>query len=149
MTSYETIFTRFLRKIDDVELARQIELYSDLAEEDMIGWLHSAVARIGCIEHESITLNDEDKCVEEDLSEVELEFYSLGMKVEWLTPIVESRVNLAQMFGGKEEKFFSQSNHLSELREQLYQDKLEIRKMRRDHGYRYNDYISTKIVRKS
>lgn len=104
MTSYETIFTRFLRKIDDVELARQIELYSDLAEEDMIGWLHSAVARIGCIEHESITLNDEDKCVEEDLSEIELEFYSLGMKVEWLTPIVESRVNLAQMFGGKEEK---------------------------------------------
>ena len=149
MTSYETIFTRFLRKIDDVELARQLELFPDLAEEDMIGWLHSAIARIGYIEHETLTLDDVGKCIEEDLSELELEFYSLGMKVEWLTPIVESRINLSQMFGGKEEKWFSEANHLEQLREQLYQDKLEIRKMRRDHGYRHNDYIGTKIRRSS
>ena len=107
----------------------------------MTGWLHSAVAKIGRIEQSSITFDDDTQTIAEDLSDIDIEIYALGMKVEWLTPIVDSKLNLAQMFGGKEEKFYSQSSHLSQLQSMLANDKTEIRKPVRDYGYRYNSYI--------
>lgn len=140
-TSYEKIFNTFLRKINDVEFANQIQLNQEYAVDDMTGWLHSAVAKIGRIEQSSITFDDDTQTIAEDLSDIDIEIYALGMKVEWLTPIVDSKLNLAQMFGGKEEKFYSQSSHLSQLQSMLANDKTEIRKLVRDYGYRHNSYI--------
>lgn len=140
-TSYEKIFNTFLRKINDVEFANQIQFNQEYAVDDMTGWLHSAVAKIGRIEQSSITFDDDTQTIAEDLSDIDIEIYALGMKVEWLTPIVDSKLNLAQMFGGKEEKFYSQSSHLSQLQSMLANDKTEIRKLVRDYGYRHNLYI--------
>lgn len=142
MTSYETIYNCFLRKIDDPELANQLDTNPEWIEEDFKGYLHSAVSKqLKVIETETITFNDEEEYIEEDLSDFEVEILALGMVVEWLTPIVRRTANLRQMFGGKEEKWFSQSSHLSELTSMLEESKLEIRKLVRDHGYEHNSYI--------
>lgn len=143
MTSYETIFNCFLRKIHDVELARQIEYSPDLVEEDMIGWLHSAVAKTGCLEHDGVTLDDDMGEVGEDLSDLEIEMYALGMVVEWLTPLVMRRSTIAQMFTGKESNFYSQASHLAQLKEMLQDAKIEIIKIKREYGYEHNDYLGT------
>lgn len=141
MTSYETIFNCFLRKINDVELARQIKFNRDFVLEEMTGWLHSSIAKLGLFEQEQITFDDENMQIEEDLTDWEIEIYALGVRVEWLEPLVKSRVNLSQMFGGKEEKYYSQASHISAITGILEDAKLEIRKMKRDFGYAHNSYI--------
>lgn len=71
-----------------------------------------------------------------------VEIISMGMVVEWLEPQVNSVLNTLQMFSGKEEKFYSQSNHLSELRGLLKDAQLKQRKLIRDRGYISNTYLS-------
>lgn len=78
---------------------------------------------------------------DEDLHFV-IEVISLGMVAEWLEPQVNSVLNTLQMFSGKEEKFYSQSNHLSELRGLLKDVQLKQRKIIRDRGYISNTYLS-------
>lgn len=145
MTSYEKIFKCFLRKISDAELANRLEFNTELAIEDMIGYLHSAVAKYN-IDDKTITFDDDNQVIEEDLSDWEIEMYALGMRIEWLEPLVQARMNISQMFGGKEEKFYSQATHLTAIRDMLNADKLEIRKMRRDYGYHHNSYIEENVT---
>lgn len=141
MTSYEKIFECSLRKIHDVELARQIEFNTELVTQDMIGWLHSAVAKIGPMTHDAITFDDDAMTIEEDLSDIEIELYALGMNIEWLEPLVRRRANISQLFGGKEEKFFSQASHIQVLKDMLYDMEVRVLKIKRDYDYQHNDYI--------
>ena len=144
MTSYETIFNRFLRKIDDPELAVQLSENAEWVEEEFTGYLHSAVAKqLKVIESDTITFNDPEGDIEEDLSDFEIEILALGMLVEYLTPLVNRVSNMKMILGGKEEKFFSQASHMSELRSLLSDSEIRLRKLVRDHGYEYNSYIDT------
>lgn len=140
MTSYEKIFKSFLRKVSDAELANRLEFNTELAIDDMTGYLHSAVAKYN-VDDRVITFDDDNQVINEDLSDWEVEMYALGMRIEWLEPLVQARMNISQMFGGKEEKFFSQATHLTAIRDMLNADKIEIRKLRRDYGYHHNSYI--------
>lgn len=150
MTSYETIFNAFLRKIDDVELANQIESDSQYVIEDMIGWLHSAVAKLGNIDCDSLVLDDDAETMtaydtsnnEVDLSEFAIEAYSIGMQIEWLTPIVNRTTSLKQVFGGKEEKYYSQQQHLTAMIAMLNDAKQNLQRMIIDHGFKNNSYIN-------
>ena len=144
MTSYETIFNRFLRKIDDPELAVQLSENAEWVEEEFTGYLHSAVAKqLKVIESDTITFYDPEGYIEEDLSDFEIEILALGMLVEYLTPLVNRVSNMKMILGGKEEKFFSQASHMSELRSLLSDSEIRLRKLVRDHGYEYNSYIDT------
>ena len=40
---------------------------------------------------------------------------STAMVIEWLNPQLNSTLNIQQMYGGKEEKFYAQSNHLNSI----------------------------------
>ena len=65
-----------------------------------------------------------------------------GMLVEWLTPQVRSKLNIAQMMtSNKESKFYSQAQHLSELRGMLEDTKIELRQIISEHGFIYNTYL--------
>ena len=141
MTSYEDIFKCFLRKIHDRELARQMEYDPESVQEDLIGYLHSAVAKIGYLDRTGITFDDDALMIEEDLTDKEIELYALGMQIEWLTPLVMRRTNIAQMFTGKETSYFSQASHLNTLKEMLHECKNEVIKITRDHHYEHNSYI--------
>ncbi len=71
-----------------------------------------------------------------------IEVFAQGMIIQWLEPKVKSILNVKQFFGGKEEKFYSQANHLNELRSLLSDANISLRKLLRDHGYIINSYIS-------
>ena len=64
------------------------------------------------------------------------------MVIKWLEPQVKSKVNIAQMFGGKEQKFYSQSQHLSELKDMLETEKISLNKLIRDRGSVFNPYLT-------
>lgn len=149
--SYDEIFSDFLGSVTDYDLA-------SVNIDDMYGlmteYLHktlsqSYVRRL----FSSVSFNDAVQVFTFEMSNsvddaADLDFtkyiLSKGMVVEWLKPQVRSKVNIAQMFGGKEQKFYSQAQHLSELRGLLEDTQLEMRKAIRDRGYIYNPYLEGK-----
>lgn len=71
------------------------------------------------------------------------ELVALGMVVEWLKPKYNSTLNTSQYFSNSEQKWYSQANHMAELREMYRIAKLELRKFIRDRGYINNSYIES------
>ena len=146
--SYDEIFSDFLGSVTDYGLA-------SIDVSDMYGlmteYLHKALS-LSYIRRlfSSISLDDTVQEIDfevankvDDDADVDFIKYILskGMVVEWLKPQVRSKLNIAQFFGGKEQKYYSQSNHLSELRGLLEDTQLELRKAVRDRGYIYNPYL--------
>ena len=146
--SYDEIFSDFLGSVTDYELA-SIDI------DDMYGlmteYLHKALS-LSYVRRlfSSVNLDDTIQVITFDVANVvddssDIDFIkyvlSKGMVVEWLKPQVRSKLNIAQFFGGKEQKFYAQSNHLSELRGLLEDTQLELRKAIRDRGYIYNPYL--------
>lgn len=148
--SYEKIYSQFLSKITDYNLIASddqdvYEILRDL--------LYSATAKPYILklfdefmlDDEVIQLTYSLKHVineaDEDMRFV-IEVIAMGMVIEWLEPQVNSVLNTLQMFSGKEEKFYSQSNHLSELKDLLKQSEIKQRKLIRDRGYISNTYLS-------
>ena len=137
-TPYETIYNRVLSKIEDPILAM-------LPEEDLENMLHgylmSAIAKHRKCEHDLSDRDDELKQFNFDLSDLEIEILSILMVREWISVQLHSVVNTLQVFGGKEEKFYSQSSHLAELRALDESLRLEAQQLSRDYSYIDNDYF--------
>lgn len=137
-TPYETIYNRVLSKIEDPTLAM-------LPEEDLENMLHgylmSAIAKHRKCEHDLSDRDDELKQFNFDLSDLEIEILSILMVREWISVQLHSVVNTLQVFGGKEEKFYSQSSHLAELRALDESLRLEAQQLSRDYSYIDNDYF--------
>ena len=137
-TPYETIYNRALSKIEDPTLAM-------LPEEDLENMLHgylmSAIAKHRKCEHDLSDRDEELKQFNFDLSDLEMEILSILMVREWISQRLNSVTNVMQVFGGKEEKWFSQASHIKELREMDDRLRLEAQQLSRDYSYIDNDYF--------
>jgi hypothetical protein len=146
--SYDEVFDDFLGRVADFDFSTMDE---STANYLMAEYLQKVVSRpyirrlfksisadkeIHLIEFEMVDVVDEDA----DLEFVKT-ILSKGMVVEWLEPQVRTKVNIAQFFGGKEQKYYSQSNHIAELRALLRDTETELRGEIRDRGYIYNAYL--------
>lgn len=146
--SYDEVFDDFLGRVADFDFSTMDE---STANYLMAEYLQKVVSRpyirrlfksisadkeIHLIEFEMVDVVDEDA----DLEFVKT-ILSKGMVVEWLEPQVRTKVNIAQFFGGKEQKYYSQSNHISELRALLEDTEIDLRREIRDRGYIYNSYL--------
>lgn len=138
MTQYSTLYERCLSKIEDPTLAM-------LPEEDLENMLHgylmSAIAKHRKCEHDLSDRDEELKQFNFDLSDLEIEIISILMTREWISQRLHSVTNVMQVFGGKEEKWFSQSSHIKELREMDDRLRLEAQQLSRDYSYIDNDYF--------
>ena len=128
-TPYEKIYNRFTQKITDFNLT-EVDDYS--LDEMLKGWLTSAIVNVRKREHDLSLRDDETQEFEADLSDLEIELLALGMKLAWIDQYLNSTENVLQFIGGKEEKYYSQANHISELRE-LRKD--TVREMQSLHNY--------------
>ena len=150
MTSlkYEKIFERFLGKITDYDfLTLNIDdSYSLMTEKLMSTLSNPYIRRL----FSSLSVNNDiqelrfemEHSVDEFTDEYFVtEMLAKGIVIEWLQPQVKSKLLTAQMFSGKEQKFYAQSNQLSEMRSLLEDTQLELRQMIRDRGYIYNSYL--------
>ena len=150
MTSlnYTQIYSRLFGKIEAYDF---IQLPEEDLNDLLCTWIHSAsanpyVRRL----FNTLTLDDVVQNLSFDMKysvdseadeEFVIEIFSIGMAVAWLEPKVNSMTNIAQFFGSKEEKFFSQSQHISELRGLVNDFKRHQRRMIADRGYAWNTYL--------
>ena len=150
MTSlnYNKIYSRLFGKIEAYDF---IELPEEDLNDLLCTWIHSASANpyvrrlFTTLTLDDIiqTLSFEMKYSIDSVSDEEfiIEIIAIGMAVAWLEPKVHSMTNIAQFFGSKEEKFYSQSQHISELRGLVNDFKKQQRRMIADRGYAWNSYL--------
>lgn len=139
MTSYETIYNRALSKLEDYDLAQLPE--EDL-ERMLNGWMMSAIAKFRKCQSDLKQRDEENKTFLVDLLDEEVEILAILTATEWLESQISSITLTKQFFGGKEEKWFSQSQHLSTLIALRDSNRLEARKLMRDVTYSYNSYLT-------
>jgi hypothetical protein len=136
MTSYEKVYGRFLNSITDFNLA---ELDDHTLNEMLKDWLHTAIVKTRT--SSKIIRNDENEMFDSDLSDLDIELLAMGMKLAWLDQTLNSTDNVLMFIGGKEEKFFSQANHISELRALRADTLREMQKLYTYSTYTNNSYF--------
>lgn len=137
-TPYGDVYSRFLQKILDFNLA-EVDDYS--FDNMMNDWLNSAIIRVRKCQHDLSKRDDEAQEFEEDLSDLEIELLACGMVDSWLTPMLNSTELTLQFIGGKEESYYSQANHISELRAMKEQNLLEMNRLHSYNTYTNNSYF--------
>ena len=150
MTSvkYETIFNLFLGSITDIKLA-------SLSEEDakvlMTEYLHKSLAA-SYISHlfSSAELDDANEtftytmAYDSGIDETDFVCTAISkwMTYEWLQNQVKNSTLTQQMiFSSKEKTFYSQANHLAELRALKDDAYKEARGFVQDRGWIHNSYL--------
>lgn len=132
MTSYDEIYERFSQKITDFKI---LELSDTDVRNMMHGWLMTAIAKFRrCM----TDLSDRDDDLEEfnnDLLDIEIEILAQLMVCAWIEPQMNSDLYISQFYGGKEEKWFAQSNQLNSIITLHRQSYLTAQKLMRDYGY--------------
>ena len=111
-TPYETVYNRFLNKCSDFNLA---DLDDHTLNEMMKDWLDSAIIRTRTSSDLSAR-DDEAEEFENDLSGQDVELLAMGMVLAWLDQRIQSTEYTNLFIGGKETKFYSPSQQLTELR---------------------------------
>ena len=125
-TPYSKVYERFLQKVTDFNL---VEFDDNTLDKMLLGWLSSAIVKMRKCQHDLSLRDDGELTFNEDLSDLEIELLAMGMLDSWITPQIASTELTLQFIGGKEEKMFSQSSHLAELRNIREQNLLEMNRL--------------------
>ena len=145
---YEDIFSMFLSKITDYSF---LEYDENFIRGQMVSWLHSSSSspRLRA-KFSSFALNDEEAVLsfslkssggEQSDCDFVADVLARAMVIAWLEPEVKSVLLTKQLLTGSEEKFYSQSNHISQMEQMLATVKTELKNILRDYGYLNNSYI--------
>ena len=148
-SSYNDIYSRFLNKIRDYDFAG---LPEPTATEQMKEWLQSSLSHTYIYRiFDSFSADNEIAEMEytlkssvDDYSDKNFveELLSNAMVIEWVTPKVQTTTLLNQMItNSKEQKWYSQQQHIQQLRELKSDTENKVRSMLRDKGYIYNSYL--------
>lgn len=136
-TPYEKIYGRFLNRTTDFNL---VELDDHTLNEMLKGWLHSAIVKVRTSSDLSVR-DDENEVFESDLTDMDIELLAMGMTLAWLDQTLNSTELTLMMIGGKEEKYYSQSAHIAELRALRADTLREMQQLYTYNTYTNNDYF--------
>ena len=137
-TSYEEIYNLAANKITDPEIA--LLLPEDI-EELFHGYLMSAIPKFRKCKNDLSDRDDELRQFNVDLLDVEKEILAILVLREWLQSQLYSALLTKQVFSDKEQKYYSQSSHLSELRALDETLKIDAQKLSRDYTYGNSEYL--------
>ena len=137
-TSYEEIYNLASNKITDPEIAL---LSQEDIEELFHGYLISAIPKFRKCKNDLSNRDDELRQFNVDLLDVEKEILAILVARQWLQPQLYSALLTKQVFSDKEQKYYSQSQHLSELRALDETLKIEAQKLSRDYTYGSLEYL--------
>lgn len=112
MTSYETIYNKFLQRVVDYKI---LQMGDEDVKMMLNGWMTSAIANFRTCASDLSKRDDVLEQFDDDLTDLEVEILSILMVSEWLAPQLNSTLLTRQLITGKDEKFYSQSAHLKEL----------------------------------
>lgn len=136
-TPYEKVYTRFLNRTTDFNLA---DLDDYTLNEMLKGWLYSAIVNVRTNSDLSAR-DDESETFSNDLSDRDIELLAMGMTMAWLDQYLNSTENVLQFIGGKEEKYYSQANHMAELRALREETRVEMKRLHSYGTYKTNSYF--------
>lgn len=145
MTSYyEDIFSRFFMRVEDYKLSGYDE---NLANEVLIGYLRNGASDVyvrklfsSCVFDDDMERVDWKLTVSyDDLGDADFveDVLSEAMLLQWVYPRYHSTLLTSQFFTNKDQSFYSQANHLAEMKSMYENAKLNLRKKIRDRGYQY------------
>lgn len=145
--SYDAVYSSFLSNVTDYKLASQDD---ETTDEVMKETLHKAVASpfISRILDE-LTMDDTEETITYTLkhsttddrdNDYLTKVLGKQMVCEWLTPQLNSTTMLAQMFAGKEQKFYSQAAHITEMRNVVENATREVKILITDRTSYMNSY---------
>ena len=135
-TPYDAVYKRFLNITTDFNLA---ELDDYTLNEMLQEWLKSAIIRTRT--SSDLSYDDENEVFENDLSGQDIELLAMGMKIARLDQRISSNEYTDLFVGGKEEKFYSPSSQLAELRASREDIKIEMQKIYTYSTYTNNSYF--------
>lgn len=136
-TPYEKVYGRFLNRTTDFNL---VDLDDHTLNEMLKGWLHSAIVNARTTSDLSAR-DDEVEVFNNDLTDRDIELLAMGMTMAWLDQYLNSTENVLQFIGGKEEKYYSQANHIAELRALREDTRLEMKRLHSYGTYTNNSYF--------
>lgn len=136
-TPYEKVYNRFLSRITDFNL---VDL-DDYTLNDMLkSWLCSAIVNTRTSSN-LYARDDANEVFEGYLTDLDVELLAMGMTLAWLDQTLNSTELTLQFIGGKEEKYYSQANHIAELRALREDIRLEMKRMHAYNTYTSNSYF--------
>ena len=135
-TPYENVYRGFLNRVSDFNLA---ELDDYTLNEMLKGWLNSAIVKVRT--SSDLSHDDDNETFNNDLSDFDIELLSMGMTIAWLDQTLNSSELTLQFIGGKEEKYYSQANHIAELRALRTDTMREMQKLHSYRTYTNNSYF--------
>ena len=141
-SEYDEIYSRFYLRVKDYEM---IGLEEQLVKDMLNGYLRSTLSKPMVRRlFSSIELDDDIEEIEYELRDpldndadkdfVE-EMLAIGMLVEWVSPRYHSTLLTSQFFSNSEQKYYSQANHLTEMKAMYEKAQTDLRKFIRDRGY--------------
>ena len=137
MTSYGVIYDRFLNTTTDFDLAG---LDDQILKNMLNGWLCSAIVKVRT-ETDLSARDDQKEEFAVELSEMDVELLAMGMRLAWLDQRINSTEYTNLFVGGKEEKFYSPSSQLSELRALRADTLREMQQLYTYNTYNQNSYF--------
>ena len=137
-TPYEVVYNRFLQKISDYKL---LSLPEEDVEAILYSYLVSAIAKTKQCQNDLGDRDEENKCFNSTLLDIEIEILALQMVCEWVEPQLNNVLYTKQFIGSKEENFFAQANQLEKLQNLRDSAAMQARKLRRDYSDRYTTYF--------
>lgn len=137
-TPYEKVYERFLSRTTDFNL---VELDDDTLNEMLRNWLRSAIVNVRTSSSLS-ERDDEIAAFNNDLTDLDVELLAMGMTMAWLDQTLNSTELTLQFIGGKEEKYYSQANHIAELRAMREDLRLEMKRLHSYNTYTNSSYFN-------
>ena len=113
MTQYSTLYNRALAQITDPLLVQLPE--ADL-NNMLHDWLMDAIVEPVVGTYDFSNRDEELSQFNFDISELDQKILAIHMVRGWLAPQIASVTLTAQVYSGKETKYYAQANHLSEMR---------------------------------
>jgi hypothetical protein len=135
-TPYEIVYGRFLNSTTDFNLA---ELDDHTLNVMLKEWLYSAIVKSRV--STDLTRDEETETFVEDLTDLDIELLAMGMRLGWLDQRINSTEYVNLFVAGKEEKFYSPSSQLSELRALRADTLREMQQLYTYSTYNNNDYF--------
>ena len=135
-TPYEKVYGRFLNHTTDFNLA---DLDDHTLNEMLKDWLHSSIVKVRT--SSDLSRDDENEVFNHDLSDLDIELIAMGMRLAWLDQRINSTEYTNLFVGGKEEKFYSPSSQLAELRTLRADTLREMQQLYTYDTYVNNDYF--------
>ena len=136
MTSYEKVYDRFLNSTTDFHL---VEFDDDTLRDMLKGWLHSAIVKVRT--SSDLSYDDELEMFNNDVKDIDIELLAMGMRLSWLDQRINSTEYTNLFVAGKEEKFYSPSSQLSELRALRADTLREMQQLYTYSTYNNNSYF--------